>query len=48
MLKKKYYELALKLHPDKCKAPGAAEAFKGYCFFYLLNKQIKFKQSNFF
>lgn len=28
VLKKKYYELALKLHPDKCKAPGATEAFK--------------------
>uniref|UniRef100_A0A914E4H7 J domain-containing protein n=1 Tax=Acrobeloides nanus TaxID=290746 RepID=A0A914E4H7_9BILA len=27
-LKKKYRELALKLHPDKCKAPGATEAFK--------------------
>jgi hypothetical protein len=29
MLKKKYRELALRLHPDKCKAPGATEAFKG-------------------
>uniref|UniRef100_A0A915ET87 J domain-containing protein n=1 Tax=Ditylenchus dipsaci TaxID=166011 RepID=A0A915ET87_9BILA len=28
VLKKKYYEMALKLHPDKCKAPGATEAFK--------------------
>nr|CAD2193076.1 unnamed protein product [Meloidogyne enterolobii] len=28
LLKKKYKELALKLHPDKCKAPGATEAFK--------------------
>lgn len=28
LLKKKYRELALKLHPDKCKAPGATEAFK--------------------
>lgn len=27
-LKKKYRELALKLHPDKCQAPGATEAFK--------------------
>uniref|UniRef100_A0A915D5J7 J domain-containing protein n=1 Tax=Ditylenchus dipsaci TaxID=166011 RepID=A0A915D5J7_9BILA len=27
-LKKEYYEMALKLHPDKCKAPGATEAFK--------------------
>ena len=29
LLKKKYRELALKLHPDKCKAPGSTEAFKG-------------------
>uniref|UniRef100_A0A914IDA4 J domain-containing protein n=1 Tax=Globodera rostochiensis TaxID=31243 RepID=A0A914IDA4_GLORO len=28
LLKKKYRELALKLHPDKCKAPGSTEAFK--------------------
>ena len=27
-LKKRYYALALKLHPDKCKAPGSTEAFK--------------------
>jgi len=27
-LKKSYYELARKVHPDKNKAPGAAEAFK--------------------
>uniref|UniRef100_A0A915CQJ5 J domain-containing protein n=1 Tax=Ditylenchus dipsaci TaxID=166011 RepID=A0A915CQJ5_9BILA len=27
-LKKKYYELALLIHPDKCKLPGATEAFK--------------------
>ncbi|KAE9553186.1 hypothetical protein FO519_003582 [Halicephalobus sp. NKZ332] len=27
-LKKRYRELALKLHPDKCKVPGATEAFK--------------------
>ncbi|CAD5225938.1 unnamed protein product [Bursaphelenchus xylophilus] len=28
VLKKKYRELALKLHPDKCQSPGATEAFK--------------------
>ncbi|KAI1724884.1 dnaJ domain-containing protein [Ditylenchus destructor] len=28
VLRKKYFKLALKLHPDKCKAPGATEAFK--------------------
>lgn len=28
-LKKAYRQLALKFHPDKCKAPGATEAFKG-------------------
>uniref|UniRef100_A0A0N5ADM8 J domain-containing protein n=1 Tax=Syphacia muris TaxID=451379 RepID=A0A0N5ADM8_9BILA len=28
-LKKEYRKLALQLHPDKCRAPGATEAFKG-------------------
>ena len=27
-VKKSYRKMALKLHPDKCAAPGAAEAFK--------------------
>ena len=32
-VKKAYRKLALRLHPDKNKAPGATEAFRGNCHF---------------
>ena len=44
-LKKKYRKLALALHPDKNKAPGAAEAFKAVGnAFAVLNDKEKRKQ----
>jgi DnaJ family protein B protein 12 len=36
-IKKSYKKLALQLHPDKNKAPGAAEAFKGKLTNFLRN-----------
>lgn len=40
-LKKEYRKLALQLHPDKCRAPGATEAFKalGNAYAVLSNKE---------
>uniref|UniRef100_A0A914ZH61 J domain-containing protein n=2 Tax=Parascaris TaxID=6254 RepID=A0A914ZH61_PARUN len=40
-LKREYRKLALQLHPDKCRAPGATEAFKalGNAYAVLTNKE---------
>ncbi|VDN24332.1 unnamed protein product [Gongylonema pulchrum] len=40
-LKREYRKLALQLHPDKCRAPGATEAFKalGNAYAVLSNKE---------
>lgn len=39
-IKKAYKKLALQLHPDKNKAPGAAEAFKGKFTLYSCDKEL--------
>ena len=41
-LKKAYRKLALQMHPDKNKAPGATEAFKG--IFFIIENSIFKKQ----
>ena len=38
-LKKAYRRLALQMHPDKNKAPGATEAFKGEILLFLVYQQ---------
>ncbi|VDN55674.1 unnamed protein product [Dracunculus medinensis] len=40
-MKREYRKLALQLHPDKCRAPGATEAFKalGNAYAVLTNKE---------
>lgn len=37
-LKREYRKLALQLHPDKCRAPGATEAFKGSLFLFAISR----------
>lgn len=45
-IKKSYKKLALQLHPDKNKAPGAAEAFKGLPLLNFLENSDNFSWNN--